>query len=180
VWSSRAIVPGNIWRGELMIKALKIIAGLAVAVATLLPASTASADTGTADTTAAPAVSVQDALATLRTKSADVSAQALTKCAIKRHNHTGYRICEMSWDYYDWGRGNVETFVVGTNFQIYHIWKGASGWKSLGGKALAAAGNGVGVFTSPRFGVVTIGTDGNGWCRYRGNGNWAGGWKRCG
>lgn len=98
-------------------------------------------------------------------------------CAIDAYGHRGYRVCGFDYFRYDWGGGNYEYFVVGTNYAVWHIWKGASGWKSLGGKARTAAPNGT-YATSP-VGVATIGTDNNCWWRPRGNGSWPGGWRRC-
>ncbi|MFH8411019.1 hypothetical protein ACH4FX_40550 [Streptomyces sp. NPDC018019] len=104
-------------------------------------------------------------------------ASAKAACAIDAYGHRGYRVCGFAYFRYNWGGGNYEYFVVGTNYQIYHIWKGASGWKSLGGRARTATPNGA--YATDPVGVATVGTDNNCWWRPRGNGSWPGGWRRC-
>jgi opacity protein-like surface antigen len=95
-------------------------------------------------------------------------------CAITVYGYTGYRICEFDYFSYNWGGGNYEYFVVGTNYAIYHIWKGSGGWKSLGGQASRYAPNGT--YPTTPTGVATYGTDENLWCRAW---PWTSGWHRC-
>lgn len=135
------------------------------------PASSASADKAPPQRTKPIAVKKFEG-----SKSTDgVSVKA--PCAITVHGYRGYRVCGFDYFYYDWGGGNTEWFVVGTNYQIYHAWKGSGGWKRLGGKARTATPNGA-YATSPT-GVATIGTDNDCWWRPRGNGSWPGSWRRC-
>ncbi|MXM65881.1 hypothetical protein GR925_21115 [Streptomyces sp. HUCO-GS316] len=101
-------------------------------------------------------------------------ASASASCAIDAYGHRGYRVCGFDYFRYNWGGGNYEYFVVGTNYRIYHIWKGAGGWKSLGGVARSAAPNGT--YATDPTGVATIGTDNRCWWRPRGNGSWPGTW----
>ncbi|KAA2251200.1 hypothetical protein F0L68_37900 [Solihabitans fulvus] len=102
----------------------------------------------------------------------------LTVCKITVYGYVGYTFCEFDYSTLDWGGGNVEYFVVGTDYEIFHAWKGSGGWKNLGGQARRSTPNGAYAFNSP-VGVETIGTDNNWYCKYRGNGSWSGGWQRC-
>lgn len=105
------------------------------------------------------------------------SRAALTSCPINRYGYDGYRICEFESWYLDWGGGNVEYFVVGTDYAIWHIWQGSGGWHSLGGQAQRQTPNGAYTFSRGGIaGVWTWGTDGNPWCR---NWPWTSGWYRC-
>lgn len=98
-------------------------------------------------------------------------------CAITRYGHTGYRVCGFAYFDRYWSSGNVETFVVGTNYAIYHIWSTSNGWRGLGGRARTQTPNGA--YPSNVFlGVRTIGTDHRYWCRYWSSSGWTG-WQRC-
>ncbi|MFE5325469.1 hypothetical protein ACFRCG_03485 [Embleya sp. NPDC056575] len=104
-----------------------------------------------------------------------------TPCGVEAYGHKGRTLCPSQAFAYDWGGGNIEYFVVGTNYAIYHIWKNSGGWKSLGGTSnrhtvvvrdAREKGKGLGAWT--------IGTDGNCWWRPRGDhGEWPGSWRRC-
>lgn len=97
----------------------------------------------------------------------------LSLCAITKYGYSGWRICEFTYSYIDRGNGNVEWFVVGSDYAIYHIWPGSGGWHSLGGRARTAAPNGAYTYL---YGVETIGTDNAWWCR---DWPWSSGWHRC-
>ena len=97
----------------------------------------------------------------------------LSSCAITAYGYTGYRICEFDYSYIDRGNGNVEWFVVGTNYAIFHIWPGSGGWHSLGGQARTATPNGAYAYL---YGVQTIGTNHYWYCR---DWPWSSGWYRC-
>ncbi|MGW7078252.1 hypothetical protein [Streptomyces sp. NPDC054866] len=56
-------------------------------------------------------------------------------CAIKRHGYTGYKTCSSDVLDITWAAGHTETFVIGTNYQVYRISASSGGWKSMGGKA---------------------------------------------
>lgn len=110
--------------------------------------------------------------------SAPADADSASSCAVSEYGYTGYRICGFVPSQVKYSNGDIEYFVVGTNYAVFHIWRGASGWKSLGGVARPTTPNGAYSFTSP-VGVATIGTDNRYWCRYRGDGSWSGGWSLC-
>ncbi len=98
---------------------------------------------------------------------------AADACPVTAYGYTGYAICDFIYSTYDWGGGNLEYFVVGTDYQIWHAWKGSGGWHSLGGQASRATPNGAYAYAK---GVATYGTDRNLWCRDH---PWTNGWRRC-
>ena len=100
-------------------------------------------------------------------------ASTSSACAITKYGYTGYRICEFDYSNIDRGNGNIEWFVVGANYAIYHIWPGSGGWKSLGGRARTATPNGAYAYF---YGVQTIGTNHYWYCR---DWPWGSGWYRC-
>jgi hypothetical protein len=134
--------------------------GLLAAPAPLAAATTSGDD--------APPATVATVAGTLR---GDVS--TLSSCAITKYGYTGYRICEFDYSYIDRGNGNIEWFVVGTNYAIYHIWPGSGGWHSLGGRARTATPNGAYAYL---YGVETIGTNNYWYCR---DWPWSSGWYQC-
>lgn len=91
-------------------------------------------------------------------------ATASCACPITKYGYRGCRVCGFVYSSYNWGGGNVEWFVVGTNYAIWHIWKGSGGWRSLGGQARKPPPNGAYAMSSP-IGVETIGTDNAWWYR---------------
>ncbi|MEN3610590.1 hypothetical protein [Plantactinospora sp. ZYX-F-223] len=102
-------------------------------------------------------------------------------CAFEMYGYRGWVICRMDWSAITWVSGTdtyEEVFVIGTDWSVWHIWRGSGGWKSLGGRALAEIGNGAFADVNP-VRAMTFGLDADLWCRYRGTGNWAGGWSRC-
>lgn len=101
------------------------------------------------------------------------SVTPLSSCAITLYGYTGYRICEFTYSNINWGNGNVEWFVVGTDYAIWHIWLNSGGWHSLGGQADRQTPNGA---YSYLYGVATWGTDDNFYCR---DWPWSRGWYRC-
>lgn len=104
-------------------------------------------------------------------------ASTFSSCAIYRYGYLGYRVCEFAYFDRYWSDGNVETFVIGTNYAVYHIWASSGGWKSLGGRARTATPNGA--YPSLVYlGVRTIGTDNYWWCRYWTASAWTP-WQRC-
>jgi hypothetical protein len=147
------------------------------------PASAATSGVGgdiaTRSSAAAPAVNRSGAAGkpisvhTYSGVAAAGGASPQAACAITVYGYTGYRVCGFDYSSFDWGGGNVEYFVVGTNYAIFHIWLNSGGWKSLGGQADRAAPNGAYAYL---YGVETIGTDGYWWCR-----DWpySSGWYQC-
>jgi hypothetical protein len=90
---------------------------------------------------------------------------------ITRYGYTGHMVCNYGIGTINWGGGNIETFVVGTDYRIWHIWLNSGGWHSLGGLASAFEPNGAyRWFSATQVGVWTYGTnrDANGnrvaWC----------------
>lgn len=67
------------------------------------------------------------------------------KCWITRGDYTGGRMCGSTFYVaeYQWPDGRLETFIVGWDRAIYHIWQASpvdtrwSGWESLGGGFIA-------------------------------------------
>jgi hypothetical protein len=107
------------------------------------------------------------------------AASPMSSCPVTRYNYTGYEVCEFyNGDSVNYGNGNIEYFVVGTNYQIYHIWKGSGGWHSLGGVARKATPNGVAVLSTNPTVITTIGTNNYYYCNSRGTGTWSG-WFYC-
>jgi hypothetical protein len=149
-----------------MVSLRKSIAAVAVPIAMALTLGTGTAS---AASTSRPALTVHSAVK---------GATANSACAITVYGYTGYRVCEFAYSSLDWGGGNVEVFVVGTDYAIYHIWNGSGGWHSLGGMARNTTPNGAYAFNSPSIGVETIGTDNNWYCNYWGSASWSG-WQRC-
>lgn len=95
-----------------------------------------------------------------------VSALATAPCTtpITVYGYTGRRVCGFDYSAYSRGGSNLEWFVVGGDYAIWHIWPGSGGWRSLGGVARSAAPNGAYATRSP-VGVKTRGTDNAWWCR---------------
>ncbi|MFI6929429.1 hypothetical protein [Streptomyces sp. NPDC050287] len=56
-------------------------------------------------------------------------------CAITRYGYTGYKTCSSDVHDTTWADGHTETFVIGTNYQVYRISASSGGWKSMGGTA---------------------------------------------
>ncbi|MGB8944246.1 MAG: hypothetical protein WCD21_29050 [Streptomyces sp.] len=113
----------------------KAALGATAALAALSGAFVPSASAAPAP---APAASADPTATVVRAATADASAQA---CAhpIQRWGHWGCMKgsntgLDVDWD----GNGSRdETFVIGTNRGIYHIWANAGGWKEMpgGGRA---------------------------------------------
>lgn len=141
---------------------------IAAAAAPLALVLTLGAGTASASSAAAKPVTTTHAA----TKS--VSPNSL--CAITEYGYTGQRICGYDYTSFDWGGGNVEYFVIGGDYAIWHIWNGSGGWQSLGGTAGAFSSNGVYPISNVT-GVWTYGTDGNRWCNDWGT-PWSG-WHLC-
>jgi len=143
-----------------------LVIALCISVAPLAAAT--SADNGSTNSVQ-PSVSVTKIAGTERAG----SASTLSSCAITLYGYTGYRICGFDYSYINWGNGNVEWFVVGTNYAIWHIWLNSGGWHSLGGQADRQTPNGAYTYL---YGVATWGTDDFLWCR---DWPWSSGWYRC-
>jgi hypothetical protein len=93
--------------------------------------------------------------------------------------YPGRMVCGYGYSALDWGGGNVEWFVVGTDFSIWHIWLNSGGWHSLGGLASAFAPNGAYPWVSDtEVGVWTIGAESQRrpWCNAW---PWTRGWQLC-
>jgi hypothetical protein len=157
---------------------------LAVAMALLgsLGTTTASAATGSRATSAVPASSFvhYGSASTLGAKSV---VSPFSSCTITRYGYTGQYICGTGGFDVTPGEvannGGAESFVIGTNWQIWHAWPGSNGWKSLGGVALHDTTNEVVLSTAfPFFSIATIGTDGGSWCDNWGTPKWSG-WYSC-
>jgi hypothetical protein len=104
---------------------------------------------------------------------------ALSACPITRHGYSGYYICGFRTDYWTWGGdGNIEYFVIGLDYAVWHTWPGAGGWHSLGGVAGQYDVNGVWALPTTRY-IRVIGTDNQWWCRYWSGGTWPGWTPSC-
>lgn len=164
------------------VRPMRTLAALATATATAGACMMAVPNTATAAPTTAPSATGKKPLSVVhvpgdKAKAGSTDSAAASSCPIKVHGYAGKRVCGFDYFYYDWGGGNHEYFVVGTNYSVFHAWRGSGGWKPLGGKARKTAPNGA-YATSPT-GVATIGTDNRCWWRPRGNGSWPGSWRRC-
>jgi hypothetical protein len=147
-----------------------IVSLLALLLAAVVPsAAAAPAREGTARSSTSLAVPVVAAAE----PTAANGEQTASACAVTAYGYTGYAICDFLASNLDWGGGNVEYFVVGTDYAIWHAWKGSGGWHSLGGQAAHATPNGA--YAYP-YGVSTYGTDGRLWCRDH---PWTTGWRLC-
>ena len=67
------------------------------------------------------------------------AASAACRHKIVRWHHTGYYRCGSSPMDAEWDAGNSvdETFVIGPNRHIYHIWANSGGWKEMPGNGRA-------------------------------------------
>jgi hypothetical protein len=162
---------------KVVMKGMAILAVITATTAILAPTA-ASATPGGNTLGTRPAVKALTLTRAPLPRSAHVTsapstASDLTVCSATAYGHTGYTYCEFVPDFIDWGGGNIEYFVIGLDFAIWHIWLGANGWQTLGGEARHFAPNGAFTYT---HGVVTIGTDNNWWCR---DWPWTYGWFRC-
>jgi hypothetical protein len=107
------------------------------------------------------------------------AAAAADSCPVTEYGYTGQRLCAYGWTYLDRGNGNLEYFVIGTNYAVYHIWKGASGWKSLGGQTSRTIVYGAVAYAytdGSGSGVSTYGTNNLQYCR---DWPWTADWYRC-
>lgn len=136
-------------------------------------ANAAPTDLTTVDSTRS-AVSVTTVAGTDRAG----DASTLSSCAITAYGHTGYRICEFDMSVVDHGGGNLEYFVIGTNYAMYHIWRNSNGWRSLGGEADRQTPNGAYAYSTGGggFGVSMFGTNDALYCR---DWPWTSPWRRC-
>ncbi|HLX51827.1 MAG TPA: hypothetical protein VKS82_26155 [Streptosporangiaceae bacterium] len=83
--------------------------------------------------------------------------------------------------FYNSGTGHWESFVIGTNYSIWHTWTTQSTWYSLGGGFCGASSCGVyGSGGYPNITVAGYGPQGTQlWCDTRTNsGTWPG-WYKC-
>lgn len=113
--------------------------------------------------------------------SVSTQASELDQCSLEKFGYTGWGYCETFVSRVTYGDGAQEWFMIGLDWRIWHVWAGAGGWKSLGGWAYHAIGNGVWIRQGPPSPVIirTIGLDGYGWCRNRYGGGWGGSWYAC-
>jgi hypothetical protein len=169
-----------------------VLAGL---LAILAPASPANAGGGTppghtgmtikAGTFQIPVTVVAERPAT----TSATAANPYDTCRVVEYGYTGYVPCDLSQNpvkfttpgAFDWGNGNIEYFVIGTDWQIWHIWKNSGGWKPLGGHALEVIWNysiaySAGKPPTGNMWVESIGTNGNVWCR---DWPWTADWWEC-
>jgi len=97
----------------------------------------------------------------------------------------GRAICNTNAVLFLHSNGLFETFVIGTNFAVYHSWETSinvwTGWQTLGGavhcKVTSSCGpaDGVRLFNSAPT-VQVLGTDNRQWCR---TWPWSQGWLHC-
>lgn len=109
-----------------------------------------------------------------------VQSRAATTCGISRGSYAGAYICETSVLNFRWPDGRYETFVIGTDNQVYHAWQRWvgdlqwSGWYSMGGFASA----GVYLFDSSPTIQALGGLDGRWYCNWWWGADWSG-WYVC-
>ncbi|WP_433262051.1 hypothetical protein ACQPZF_28450 [Actinosynnema sp. CS-041913] len=104
--------------------------------------------------------------------SVSAPAAAAAPCPIERFTYWGTALCDTHVLDVDWGNGRLESFVVGTNRQVWHAWPGSGGWKSMGGWAYDM----VKVWKDGKARIVAHkGKDNRRWChKDPGNGKWSG------
>jgi hypothetical protein len=163
---------------------------LAVAVALLgsLGTTTASAATGPGATSAVPASSSSfEHSGSHNTLGARSVSSAANACSIIRFGYSGEDECGTAVLDVPAGsvanNGSAESFVIGTDWSIWHAWPGSNGWHSLGGQSIHALyvgihPNGVFLWSSSPFAIWTYGTDSNEWCINWGTPAWQG-WHAC-
>jgi hypothetical protein len=99
----------------------------------------------------------------------------------------GYEVCgtrEISA--YNASTGHWESFVIGTNYSMWHTWTGQSKWYNMGGGFcdVGYTGQPCGVYGSGSYPNITVGGYGpqklQEWCSTRqNNGTWSA-WYKCG
>lgn len=111
-----------------------------------------------------------------------------SSCTVGLYNGSGYgppwgaAICGTSEvSFYNSGTGHWESFVIGTNYSMWHTWTTQSTWYNLGGGFCGASWCGVyGAGGYPNITVKGYGPEGTQlWCDTRtSSGTWPG-WYRC-
>ncbi|GAA0251197.1 hypothetical protein GCM10010492_59380 [Saccharothrix mutabilis subsp. mutabilis] len=101
-----------------------------------------------------------------------IGAAEAENCPVDRYGYRGWSPCGSRGIDVNWGNNRLETFVVGTNRQVYHAWPGSGGWKSMGGWAWH-------ILDARKQGKARIvaheGRDHTTWChKDPGNGKWSG------
>lgn len=93
---------------------------------------------------------------------------AVRECDITRYGYKGKYICGTHVEDEAWGQNKPETFIASVNHKLYHTWRGANGWHSMGGWTKDARIAGART-------VITVGGDNREWCWDDGNqGVWRG------
>lgn len=117
------------------------------------------------------------------TASAQNADVAIAGCSVRvvRGGFTGYAQCNTNILNVPDSVNIEETFVVGTDARLYHIWRNVgdaqwSGWQLVPGGGLARDGIWLQGDGSP-FVLQVVGTDDQTYCNARGV-NWSG-WYRC-
>jgi hypothetical protein len=103
------------------------------------------------------------------------------QCYITRGAHQGGRICD--WSYVDvvWNDGRKETFIIGWDYAMWHIWQRYngdptwSGWQTMNGGFTA----GVSVPSMNPPTVKARGLDYNYYCKRHTSSGWTPNWYRC-
>jgi hypothetical protein len=151
--------------------AVRTLAAGAVAVTFLLStvsaAAAAPSKTSASVGGAAKLVAVRTYHATDTQTAGNTSPQSVCLEKLSPYGYDGWRVCDFDWFANVYSDGNIEYFVVGSDFAIWHIWRNSGGWKSLGGHAKETLPNGVYEYDAASgFGITTIGAnDGKWWCR---------------
>jgi hypothetical protein len=106
-------------------------------------------------------------------------------CPVTAFGYGGEMICGTVEATYTVNGTPKESFVIGTDWAVWHAWPGSNGWHSLHGQALHFTGTDSAGRTSGVFGVNSAheavwvwGTDGNPWCSQWGIPNWTS-WQPC-
>jgi hypothetical protein len=165
-----------------------VAALLAVAaLMTMAPGSaSAAAHVGVIDSSASSALTGTSGSKSLQVMSSQATVQRATasteesSCAITRGGLVGHYICETKYRTWTFADGRRHTFIIGLDHAVWNIVEyatgGSSGWRSLGGWAQVGV-NLYYIFSESNLGIVTIGRDGNLWCKDL-NGRW-GSWHPC-
>jgi hypothetical protein len=99
------------------------------------------------------------------------AAVASGRCNITRGSYTGGYDCDTVISEHSWADGRQETFIVGWDYAVWHIWQRWrgdtewSGWASLGGEVLHYRSNYGGVYI-PSHDPLIIGVYGTDLAKY--------------
>jgi hypothetical protein len=163
--------------GALLRRGLKgLIVVLALAAGALIPGVNSA--TALANSTAVAVASVTTTPATAQNADRGF---AVCGIPVPRGNFTGEALCNTNVLNVPYPDGTWETFVVGIDTRLHHIWQRFpgdtqwSGWQWVPGGGIAR--DGIWLQTESPLVLMVVGTDYHTYCNVRGT-SWSG-WNRC-